>query len=139
MLCSSVVLPSCSRLGALSISILDLSGFENFSDNSFEQLCINVANEKLQYFFNTFIFATEQAIYAEEGIDWSQIEFRNNEDILRLFLGDSGLTRTGERKMSFGVSFKTSRLLPMVSSSLYVSHMFVTRILSSLVVRVVHL
>ncbi|KAI0242734.1 Myosin-IIIa [Lamellibrachia satsuma] len=88
-----------SRLSSLSIGILDLSGFENFIDNSFEQLCINVANEKLQHFFNTFIFTAEQAIYEEECIDWSHIEFCNNEDILRLFLGEEGVGQT--KKMIF--------------------------------------
>ncbi|KAK2155486.1 hypothetical protein NP493_2068g00002 [Ridgeia piscesae] len=89
---------SASATTSNSIGILDLSGFENFVDNSFEQLCINVANEKLQYFFNTFIFATEQAIYAEEGIDWSHIEFQNNEDILRLFLGDDDTAPSGSKR-----------------------------------------
>ena len=69
------------------IGILDLSGFENMAVNSFEQLCINVANEKLQYYFNEHIFLIEQAQYEAEGISWRHIQFQNNERLLELCLG----------------------------------------------------
>ncbi|NXL49167.1 MYO3B protein, partial [Podilymbus podiceps] len=68
------------------IGILDIFGFENFAVNRFEQLCINLANEQLQHFFNHHIFQMEQAAYKEEGLPWETITFNNNEPILNLLL-----------------------------------------------------
>ncbi|NXU85139.1 MYO3B protein, partial [Xiphorhynchus elegans] len=68
------------------IGILDIFGFENFAVNRFEQLCINLANEQLQHFFNHHIFQLEQAAYKEEGLPWENITFNNNEPILNLLL-----------------------------------------------------
>ncbi|XP_048728480.2 myosin-IIIb-like isoform X2 [Ostrea edulis] len=67
------------------ISILDMAGFENFQVNSFEQLCINSANEQLQSFFNTYIFSWELQEYQTEGIKQPKIKFTNNKQILGLF------------------------------------------------------
>ncbi|NXK11068.1 MYO3B protein, partial [Herpetotheres cachinnans] len=68
------------------IGILDIFGFENFAVNRFEQLCINLANEQLQHFFNHHIFQLEQAAYKEEELPWETITFKNNEPILNLLL-----------------------------------------------------
>lgn len=54
------LIPSTSSTKLLNIGILDIFGFENFRTNSFEQLCINIANEQLQFYFNQHIFAWEQ-------------------------------------------------------------------------------
>ena len=66
------------------IGVLDIYGFESFKLNSFEQFCINLANEKLQQHFNQHVFKSEQAEYQAEAIDWSYIEFVDNADVLDL-------------------------------------------------------
>ncbi|KAK8572972.1 hypothetical protein V6N12_029012 [Hibiscus sabdariffa] len=66
------------------IGVLDIYGFESFKTNSFEQFCINLTNEKLQQHFNQHVFKMEQEEYKKEQIDWSYIEFVDNQDILDL-------------------------------------------------------
>mmetsp|Transcript_33071 Transcript_33071/g.93600 ORF Transcript_33071/g.93600 Transcript_33071/m.93600 type:complete len:1272 (+) Transcript_33071:218-4033(+) len=78
---------------AQSINILDIYGFEHFKVNSFEQLCINFANERLQQQFNKYLFKLEQEEYAREGIDWAHVDFEDNQECVDLI----------EQKMPRGV------------------------------------
>jgi myosin-7 len=64
------------------ISILDIFGFENFVKNTFEQLCINYANERLQQYFNNEIFKLELKLYQEEKIDYDKIEYTDNTKVV---------------------------------------------------------
>ncbi|RZC85461.1 hypothetical protein C5167_041646 [Papaver somniferum] len=68
----------------MQIGVLDIYGFECFQKNSFEQFCINFANEKLQQHFNEHVFKMEQEEYSKEKINWSYIEFIDNQDVLDL-------------------------------------------------------
>lgn len=70
--------------GKKSIGVLDIFGFENFDNNSFEQLCINYANENLQQFFVKHIFKMEQEEYEKENIGWRHITYLDNQEILEM-------------------------------------------------------
>ncbi|GLC37064.1 hypothetical protein PLESTB_001395600 [Pleodorina starrii] len=69
----------------LYIAILDIYGFEQFDRNSFEQLCINYANERLQQQFTHHLFKLEQTEYESEGVDWTKVEFIDNQDCVDIF------------------------------------------------------
>ncbi|KAK9074189.1 hypothetical protein SSX86_006786 [Deinandra increscens subsp. villosa] len=68
-----------------SISILDIYGFESYQKNSFEQLLINYADERLHQHFIRHLFKLEQEDYESEGIDWRKVEFVDNQGCLDLF------------------------------------------------------
>ncbi|KAL4000027.1 myosin heavy chain 1/2/3/4/8/13/7B/15 [Sarotherodon galilaeus] len=72
-----------------SIGLLDIFGFENFSKNSFEQLCINFANEQLQQFFVKHVFKLEQEEYARENIVWKHIDYQDNQRTLDVLASKS--------------------------------------------------
>ncbi|XP_069077646.1 myosin-IIIb [Pleurodeles waltl] len=76
----------CNDENGMNVGILDIFGFENFKKNSFEQLCINIANEQIQFYFNQHIFALEQMEYQNEGIDATLVEYEDNRPLLDMFL-----------------------------------------------------
>ena len=93
--CCTAALTSSSEMSSTTsslryIHLLDIYGFEVFEMNSFEQLCINYVNERMQNFFNSMLFIQEQEIYAKEGISFKTIEFQNNLECISLIDGKNG-------------------------------------------------
>eukprot|EP01038_Epipyxis_sp_PR26KG_P013406 gene13406-17978_t len=95
-----------------SIGLLDIFGFESFQENNFEQLCINYANEKLQQKFTTDVLSGVQHEYQEEGLDWENIEYKDNADILDIldgkrsilsFLNDECVRQKGNNTNYYGL------------------------------------
>ncbi|KAG0688903.1 Myosin type-2 heavy chain 1 [Pichia californica] len=73
------------------IGVLDIYGFEHFETNSFEQFCINYANEKLQQEFTYHVFKLQQEDYINEGIEWSFIKFSDNQACIDVIENRDGI------------------------------------------------
>uniref|UniRef100_A0A0K0FAB5 Unconventional myosin heavy chain 6 (inferred by orthology to a C. elegans protein) n=1 Tax=Strongyloides venezuelensis TaxID=75913 RepID=A0A0K0FAB5_STRVS len=110
--------PTMNNNNRKSIGILDIFGFENFQTNSFEQLCINFANEHLQQFFVKHVFKLEQIEYDIEEINWRKIEFIDNQNALDLL---------AERPMSVMALINEESIFPKgtdltLLSKLHIAH-----------------
>ena len=84
------------------VGLLDIFGFEDFEYNSFEQVCINLANETLQNHYNTFIFNKDMEECAAEGIDVSKVECPDNSPCLELVIGKLGLFALLDEECALG-------------------------------------
>ncbi|KAJ1021338.1 hypothetical protein NDA18_005577 [Ustilago nuda] len=73
------------------IGVLDIYGFERFKINSYEQFCINYANERLQHEFNHHVFKLEQEEYLQEQISWTFIDFSDNQPCIDMIEGKLGI------------------------------------------------
>eukprot|EP01060_Flectonema_neradi_P036263 TRINITY_DN6929_c2_g2_i1.p1 TRINITY_DN6929_c2_g2~~TRINITY_DN6929_c2_g2_i1.p1 ORF type:complete len:1163 (+),score=256.59 TRINITY_DN6929_c2_g2_i1:161-3649(+) len=84
------------------IGLLDIFGFEDFEVNSFEQICINLANESLQGHYNEYIFTKDMQLCRAEGIDVTEIEFPDNTECLNLISGRGGILALLDEECSLG-------------------------------------
>lgn len=98
------------------IGVLDIYGFEHFEKNSFEQFCINYANEKLQQEFNQHVFKLEQEEYIKEKIEWSFIEFSDNQPCIDLI----------EKKLGILSLLDEESRLPAGSDESWINKMYST-------------
>ncbi|KAK6589665.1 hypothetical protein RS030_150 [Cryptosporidium xiaoi] len=87
---------------SLYIGILDIYGFEKLEINSFEQLCINLANEKLQEFFVEKVLQSEQRLYKQEGLIWTNIDIPKTQPVLDLIFDIFSLLDDDSRLKSQG-------------------------------------
>jgi len=81
----------CDNTAEFNIGVLDIYGFEIFEYNSFEQLCINFVNEKLQQIFIDLTLKTEQEEYMQEGIKWENVQYFDNKPCCELIEGRGGI------------------------------------------------
>ncbi|OWF54075.1 uncharacterized protein LOC110445657 [Mizuhopecten yessoensis] len=85
---------------SLTIGILDISGFENLRLNSFEQLLINMTNERLHQYFQQQIFDAERADYKRENVSSTDVTFKDNGDVLKLLFESPGVLSILEEEVA---------------------------------------
>jgi myosin-5 len=97
------------------IGILDIYGFESFQDNSFEQFCINYANEKLQNQFNTYFFHLEQQEYKKQGINIDYVHFKDNKECISMIENKYGILDILDEETRFPKATSQTLLLKLNS------------------------
>lgn len=103
------------------IGVLDIYGFEIFETNSFEQFCINYCNEKLQQLFIELVLKQEQEEYVREGIEWTKIDYFNNQPIVDLVEGKMGIIKLLDEACMVGQT-TPPEFLQKLESKLQSSH-----------------
>ena len=98
------------------IGLLDIFGFEDFEINSFEQLCINLANETLQGHYNTYIFQKDLDECRAEGVDMSEVEFPDNTPCIELVTAKGGIISLLDEECSLGKGSDLSFLAKITSN-----------------------
>ncbi|XP_073981938.1 dilute class unconventional myosin isoform X2 [Rhodnius prolixus] len=104
------------------IGVLDIYGFETFDSNSFEQFCINYANEKLQQQFNLHVFKLEQEEYVREGIEWTFIDFYDNQSCIDLIESKLGILDLLDEECKMPKGSDTSWAKKLYSNCLKSTH-----------------
>ena len=98
---NEVLMPKQNTQNLRFIGVLDIYGFERFPRNSFEQFCINYANERLQAEFTKHVFKAEQELYRREGIKWRDIRYSDNQPCIELIESKLGVISLLEEECRF--------------------------------------
>ena len=119
------------------IGLLDIFGFECFEVNSFEQLCINLANETLQSHYNNYIFKKDMQECRNEGIDMSAVEFPDNEPCIQMVSGPGGVLALLDEECTLGKGSDTS-FLEKVTRACEMNPFFTRKLLQKSSFTVIH-
>uniref|UniRef100_A0A4W3HHF9 Unconventional myosin-Va-like n=1 Tax=Callorhinchus milii TaxID=7868 RepID=A0A4W3HHF9_CALMI len=106
------------------IGVLDIYGFEAFENNSFEQFCINYANEKLQHQFTLHVFKLEQEEYMMEELSWTLIEFHDNQPCIELLEAKLGILDLLDEECRMPKGTDTSWAQKLYERHLHTSYYF---------------
>ncbi|KAL8274078.1 hypothetical protein Esti_001920 [Eimeria stiedai] len=120
------------------VGILDIAGFESFKTNGFEQLCINLSNEKLQHHFNKDIFLNEISDFQKDGLQDLNLAYQDNADILDLIEGKGGIFATLDEELFVPKGSEQGFVSKLAKSRASDKHFIPTKALGSLTFSVDH-